>query len=134
MAKGRDAHQARVNELNLFGKDLARRSGRKCELCESQGVALKIFEVPPVPKSPDFDHCIFICDVCHEQIQSPKQRDSDHWRCLAQTVWSDIDAVKALSIALLHTFTTDWAQDTREILFAEPNISEWADTMQEELR
>ena len=48
MAKGLDKHRERLEALALFGKDLTRRAGSKCELCETAGVKLQIHEVPPV--------------------------------------------------------------------------------------
>jgi protein PhnA len=134
MAKGRDAFDARRNELSLFGKDLARRSGRKCELCQAQGVSLSIFEVPPVPKAPDFDHCIFICSTCAEQIEQPKRRDANHWRCLTQSVWNETPSIQAISVALLSTFDTDWAQDTREIVFCDDSISAWSNDIIKDIK
>ena len=68
MAKGLDKHRERLETLALFGKDLTRRAGSKCELCETSNVKLQIHEVPPVPAEPDFEHCIFICDACQDDI------------------------------------------------------------------
>ncbi len=47
MAKGLDKHRERLEAVALFGKDLTRRSGSKCELCETSNVKLQIYEVPP---------------------------------------------------------------------------------------
>ncbi|WP_298633900.1 hypothetical protein [uncultured Umboniibacter sp.] len=129
MSKGREKHQARLNELSLFGKDLARRSGRKCELCEASGVALKAVEVEPAPKEPDFDYCVFICDTCDDQLRSPKRRDHNHWRCLTQSVWSETPAIQALSIWLVRQIPEDWATDTVEMIFADDDVMQWADTI-----
>jgi len=133
MSKGREKHQQRLQELSLFGKDLARRSGRKCELCEASGTALSIYEVPPVKSEPDFDHCLFICTTCEEQINSPKLRDSDHWRCLNATVWSEVPAVQATSVALLESFSTDWAIDLKEMFFCDEETKAWADEIAKEV-
>ena len=62
MAKGKEAYEARVAELNLFGKDLARRAKLRCELCERGGETLSIVEVPPAPKDPEFKKCVMLCE------------------------------------------------------------------------
>ena len=63
MAKGLDQHRERLEALALLGKDLTRRAGSKCELCETAGAKLQIHEVPPVPSEPELEGCIFIDDV-----------------------------------------------------------------------
>ena len=73
MAKGKEAYEARVAELNLFGKDLARRAKSKCELCERGGETLSIVEVPPAPKDPDFEKCVMLCEGCRKAVEKPKQ-------------------------------------------------------------
>ncbi len=133
MSKGREKYQARLNELSLLGKDLARRSGRKCELCDASGVALSPFEVAPVPLTPNIDHCAFLCQTCIEQLNSPNLRDNNHWRLLTSTVWSSTPVIQALSVAMLATLNTDWAIDLKEMLFLEPDIQDWSNKILEEI-
>ena len=79
MAKGREQHQARMSELNSFGKDLAKRCKSKCELCGAS-TSLSIFEVTPVDE-PDFDKCVMICETCREQLEDSKNIAVNHWYC-----------------------------------------------------
>lgn len=111
MARGFDNHNKRQDVLKSFGRDLVRRSGSKCELCGSSGVSLEIFEVPPVKQEPDFESCVFICQVCSNGIDSIKKSNPDHWRCLTDKVWSGIPAVKILSVMILRAITpmAGWA-------------------------
>jgi protein PhnA len=97
MSKGADKHQARLNELNSFGKDLARRSKSHCELCDQHGVKLFIHEVPPVPSDPELEHCLFICETCQEQINYPKRLDINHWHCLHSSIWSVVPAAQVMA-------------------------------------
>ena len=106
MAKGIDNHNKRQDALKSFGKDLARRSGSKCELCGASGVSLEIFEVPPVRQDPDFENCIFICQACSSAIASIKKANTDHWRCLTDKVWSEIPAVKIISVMILRAISS----------------------------
>ena len=127
MAKGKEAHQARLNELNSFGKDLAKRCKSKCELCGAS-TSLSIFEVHPVSE-PDFDHCVMICDVCREQVEEPKKFNINHWHCLNETAWSEVPAIQVLVWRLLNSqlSTEAWAQDLKDQLYLDEEIVEWAE-------
>jgi len=121
MAKSLEQHKARQQALSLLGKDLARRANSKCELCDAKGVKLGIFEVAPIPDEPSLDHCILICGRCTEQIQKPKLRNSDHWRCLGTAVWSETLPVQVQAIIMLEQLLAhDWAIDLKEMLYIPP--------------
>lgn len=119
MARGIDNFNKRQDILKSFGKDLARRSGSKCELCAASGVSLQIFEVPPVRQEPDFDNCLFICQTCSDGIVSIKKMNPDHWRCLTERVWSDIPAVKIISVMILREISARaaWAAEVLDDLY-----------------
>lgn len=127
MSKGHERHQERHHGLSLFGKDLVRRSSSHCELCGAHGVKLSIYEVSPVPPAPDFEHCTMICDVCLEQINKPKLRNNNHWRCLNQPIWSETIAVKVLAIAMLQKIAEEerWAVELLEQLYLQPEEQAW---------
>ncbi len=133
MAKGREKHEARQAELSRFGKDLARRSKSVCELCEEPGKALRVFEVPPEPKDPDFEKCAFLCEECCEQVENEKKfRAGEHWRCLAQTVWSEVPAVQVLAVRLLRRQVNAqaWAREVLDGVFLDEEVEAWADEAQ----
>lgn len=125
MAKGREEHQARVAHLNSFGKELARRAKSKCELCEVAGEKLLVLEVPPEPRGPEVERCVMLCEACATAVREPKKfRAGDHWRCLAQTVWSEVPAVQALALRLLkrQEDSQAWARETLETVFADEEV------------
>ncbi len=130
MAKGYDQYKNRQSAISAFGKDLTRRSGSKCELCDTAGKSLEIFEVPPVPEEPDYDKCIFICELCSEQLANPKSFDYDHWRSLNQKVWSEIPAIQVMAVRILRSISEsqDWAQNILEEVYLDPEIEEWVET------
>lgn len=128
MARGKEQHDERVAQLQRFGKDLARRARSRCELCERGGLPLSIVEVPPQPGVPDFDHCVMLCEACARAVASPKQFEAgQHWRCLAQTVWSETPAVQVLALRLLRrqALTEAWARETLEIFYVDDDIEDW---------
>lgn len=126
MAKGLDKHQNRISELNVFGKDLARRARSHCELCDASGVKLNTFEVAPIQATPDFDDCILICDICTEQLNNPKRIDADHWRCLNKSMWSEVAIVQVTAMRMLRVLAEkhDWAEDLNEIAYLESEVEE----------
>lgn len=136
MAKGRDKHQARQQELSLFGKDLVRRCGAQCEMCADSGVPLSIFEIPPVPNEPDFDRCAMFCETCQEQISQPKRRDNNHWRCLNGAIWSEVAIVKALAVVMLEKVAAQepWAADLQDQVFLQEGEQELIDGIRPELK
>ncbi len=131
MAKGFEAHQARMNVLSFLGKDLARRAKSKCELCETSGQSLAAYEVPPALSEPDVDHCIFICERCLTALDSPKKRlDAEEWRFLSNAIWSEVPAVVVVAVRMLRRLEkqgADWARELLEETYLEPDIQTWAD-------
>ncbi len=128
MARGHTRHSgAHQHSISHFGKDLVRRCGAHCELCDAQGVKLRIFEVPPVPDDALLDHCIMICSTCYEQIEKPKRVDPRHWHCLFTAIWSRVPAVKVTAIAMLQRLAPrqPWAAELLEQVYLEPEERAW---------
>lgn len=135
MSKGLEKHKHRSESLSYFGKDLVRRSGSHCELCDASGTKLTVFEVPPVPKEAELSHCIFICDTCRGQIEKPKTLNADHWRCLNTSAWSPEPAIQVMSVLLIDQLIAnvkdnEWLQDLKEQLYLTEDIQEWIDSAQ----
>ena len=127
MSKAADKHKARLNELNSFGKDLARRSKSHCELCDAHGMKLLIHEVPPVAKEPEFEHCILICENCQGQIDKPKSIDINHWHCLHSSIWSEVPAVQVMAVLMAQRIRekADFAEELLDQVYLEADISSW---------
>ncbi len=129
MAKGYQENKERTATLSMFGKDLARRARSKCELCEASGVSLSVCEVPPVPSGmPEIERCVFICDSCREQFLNPKKfKPGEQWRCLAQTVWTEVPAIQVAAVRLLkrQADSQAWAREALDGLFLDEEIEEW---------
>ncbi len=126
MAKGLEKHKERINELTSFGKNLIRRSASSCELCSKKQVQLKIYELPPVSKSPDYERCLLVCDECRDQIENPKKIKSDYWRCLNNTVWSETAVIQALSIRMLNIIAVknSWAEELLDQVYPDQEVEE----------
>lgn len=127
MAGGYEKNQDKKAVLASLGKGLARRSGSKCELCSASKVSLFTVEVSPEASEPSIDTCIFICETCHNGLSSFKSVETDHWRCLNDSAWSDVPAVKVTAVRILRRLEEDhrWAADIIEDLYLEPEEEDW---------
>jgi protein PhnA len=103
-------------------KDLLDRSGSVCELCGASD-GLEAIEVAPK------DEKIVVCSTCKEQIEDESKMDSNHFRCLNDSMWSETPAVQVVAYRLLKNLSIDegWAQDLVEMMYLEPETLEWAE-------
>ncbi|HOP63614.1 MAG TPA: phnA protein [Spirochaetota bacterium] len=127
MARGYDNYKNRVDLISSFGRELTRRSGSSCELCGASGVSLSVYEVPPSREDPEPSDCVFICNDCREQLENPKKFKNTHWRSLADRVWSEIPAVKILSVMILKKISEkeNWASEIiDEVYLSEEEIEQ----------
>ena len=86
-------------------------------------------EVPPAPPEPNLEKCISLCDICREQLENPKKIDPDHWRCLNESVWSEVAAVKVTAVRMLRRLGEEhsWAMDLLEDIYLDPEEEEWVE-------
>ncbi|MEM9017733.1 MAG: phnA protein [Verrucomicrobiota bacterium] len=128
MARGWQANQERLEALKRLGKELARRARSKCELCEKGGLSLSIFEVSPVPKEPEVDRCLMLCEACRSASENPEKIVAgENWRFLTESAWSELPAVQVVSVRLLKHLAGSqaWAKGALEELFLDDEIEEW---------
>lgn len=132
MAKGYDQHIERKNKVNSFGKELTRRAKSKCELCETTGVSLSVFEVPPVKDEPEVERCIFICDECKNKLKRVKKAKENDFRFLTNSIWSEVDMVRALSIKFLTEMAAkySWAELVLDDLYIDESTEELIKTIE----
>lgn len=106
-------------------KELQERSGSKCELCN--GVEdLKIYEVLP-SRTGGVNDCVLVCGTCFEQIEDPAKADVNHWRCLNDSMWSQVPAVQVMAWRMLNRLRSEgWPQDLLDMLFLDEETLAWA--------
>lgn len=101
------------------------RSNSCCELCTSN-TALTVFDVPPAA-SADADHAILLCSNCREQIEDADKVDPNHWRCLNDSMWSQIPAVQVMAWRMLNQLASEgWPQDLLDMLYLDDEVLAWA--------
>ncbi len=106
-------------------KKLQERSSGKCEICGSEN-DLQVYAVEPQKNGNEEDH-VLLCSTCIEQIENPDKVDVNHWRCLNDSMWSEVDAVKVLSWRMLQRLKSEgWPQDLLDMMYMEDDVLEWA--------
>ncbi len=101
------------------------RSESSCELC-SATENLSVYEVPPESNG-GADQCILICEACNDQIENPEKIDVNHWRCLNDSMWSQIPAVQVIAWRMLTRLSTEgWPQDLLDMLYLDEETLAWA--------
>ena len=104
---------------------LQSRSESKCELC-SATESLGLYAVPPGPND-SADECVFICETCCEQIEDADKVDVNHWRCLNESMWSQVPAVQVMAWRMLMRLRTEgWPQDLLDMLYLDEATLVWA--------
>lgn len=129
MGKGYEENQARLTLLSSFGKDLARRAKSTCELSGKSGAPLRIYEVLPVPKDPDPDRCLMLCDEVIDALAKPTLFKADEWRHLSELIWTDQPMVQLMTVRILQDLgkTAPWCQEIIEEAYLDDEVIEAAE-------
>ncbi|MFA0087393.1 alkylphosphonate utilization protein [Vibrio sp. 10N.286.49.C2] len=103
------------------------RCGNKCELCAAE-TSLSPFVVAP-HSHVTVDHAIMLCETCSSQIENPESMDVNHWRCLNDSMWSQVAPVQVVAFRQLHRLSAEgWAQDLLDMMYMEEEVKTWAET------
>ncbi len=108
--------------------NLKERSSNVCELCKATN-NLKVYEVPPVAYITD-DKCIFICAKCIAQLDKTEALDETHWKCLSETMWSELPVLQIISWRMLNRLRkASWAQESLDMMYLDDENLAWAKKM-----
>lgn len=111
--------------MSTSAKIVQARSHGACELCQSTNNT-SVYDIPSGSKSPA-DPALMVCATCLQQIESSADLDANHWRCLNESMWSEVPAVKVISWRLLNRLSQHgWAQDLIGQLYLEDELLAWA--------
>jgi protein PhnA len=105
--------------------ELFSRSGGCCECCEA-AQTLQVYEI--LPKSTrSLDTTVFLCSTCVSQINGTEAWNSEHWKCLTKTMWSEHVAIKVISWRMLQrSKAQSWAADALDMLYLSDEELSWA--------
>jgi protein PhnA len=93
------------------------------------GAGGKLFPFVVDPKTGNHvDEQVAICKTCHKQIEKLEFIDITHWRCLDNSMWSQVPAVQVLSYRMLQALSDqNWAVDLLGMIYLDDETLEWAD-------
>ena len=115
-------------------KALLARAESKCELCGATD-ELSSYEVPPesdnasssTSSRSNIDNCVLTCNTCREQIENPDKTDPNHWRCLNDSMWSQVPAVQVMAWRMLSRLSGEgWPMDLLDMLYLDDEMLMWA--------
>ena len=113
--------------------ELQKRSNDACELCQSNN-NLVVYQVPP-KLIKNVEHCALICAVCLEQINDTVKTDANHWRCLNDSMWSEVSAVKVIAWRMLNRLKGEgWPQDLLDMIYLDDETLNWAKSGLDEVK
>jgi len=101
-------------------QDLLTRSNSTCELCGSKD-NLSAMDVAPKTDN------ILVCAICKNQIENPDKVDVNHWRCLNDSMWSELPAVQIMAWRMLTRLKNEgWPQDLLDMMYFDEDMLTWA--------
>ena len=104
---------------------LQARSGSACELC-ANSENLSAYEVSPLSDG-DTEQSFLACDICVDQINNPDRVDVNHWRCLNDSMWSQVPAVQVMAWRMLTRLSAEgWPQELLDMMYLDDETLAWA--------
>lgn len=109
-------------------QELHARAESKCELCGATD-NLGVYEIPPTSEG-TADQAILMCGTCRAQIDDPTEMQVNHWRCLNDSMWSQVPAVQVMAWRMLDRLRAEgWPQDLLDMLYLDEETISWAQAM-----
>lgn len=95
---------------------LQSRSNNTCELCAGT-FGLKVYTIPP-SLNESVDNSLLICDTCYSQIEKQSEMDTNHWRCLNDSMWNENVAVQIMSWRMLQRLRNEgWPKNLLDMMY-----------------
>ncbi len=105
---------------------LQSRCDGSCEICGTKATEIKAYTVPP-KKETTAETAVALCDTCYQQISASDYSNSNYWRCVTGSIWSEVQPVQALSYKILQTLKNeDWAAETLDTIYVDEAVMDWA--------
>ncbi len=106
-------------------KQVQTRSNSACELCGATE-ELTLYQVQPTRNANPDDH-LQGCATCITQIENKDQTEGNHWRCLNDSIWSQVPAVQVIAWRMLNRLRAEsWPVDLLDMLILDDETLDWA--------
>lgn len=104
---------------------LHERSESKCELCAANE-NLACYRLAP-ELNDALDSSILTCSLCLEQINDPTKTNPNYWRCLNNSMWSQIPAIQVMVWRILNGIEGEsWPADLLDMMYLDDETLKWA--------
>lgn len=108
-----------------FEKQLIERSGNGCELSGETG-DLSFYQVLP-SEGNSVDDFVVISTNLLNQLEGKSEIVPDQWRCLNDSMWSEVPAVKVVVYRMLDQLKGEgWPVDLIDMMYMEDSELKWA--------
>ncbi|MEQ8240329.1 MAG: PhnA domain-containing protein [Cyclobacteriaceae bacterium] len=102
---------------------LLERADHTCELCTASS-PLVIYKVENATGE---DANIVVCQNCSSQLHGTSPIEVNHWRCLNDSMWSEVPAVQVVAYRMLYKLREEgWPQDLLELMYLPEELIPWA--------
>ncbi|MFI1745224.1 PhnA domain-containing protein [Thalassobellus sediminis] len=92
------------------------RSNNTCELCASN-TDLSQYTIPP-SLNENVANDVLVCKNCLDQIEGNEEMDTNHWRCLNDSMWSEFVAVQIMAWRMLQRLRAEgWPKDLLDMMY-----------------
>ncbi len=119
MAKGYQANKERLAAIAVFGKDISKRAGFKCEWCEGKD-DLRPWDYQP-DDEPGMENLALLCGRCRE-LADGKKADLSELRSIRNALWSDVPAVAEGAARVLSQCREGWVREAIEESFIDDSV------------
>lgn len=108
-----------------FEKELIARSGGICEI-SGESNNLVAYLVAPKTGQLASDY-IYITKDLKDQLEGNTDVNPNSWRCLNDSMWSEVEAVKVVAFRMLNQLKNEgWPNDLLEMIYLEEETLAWA--------
>ena len=102
------------------------RCNNSCEICSTATEEINSYLVPPKTEV-NIENAVALCNECFQQISTSNYSNSNYWRCVTGSIWSETPAVQTLSYKILQALKNEaWATETLDATYVDESIVEWA--------
>lgn len=108
-----------------FDKQLVERSGGVCEI-SGASENLQAYLVPPRTGNSVDDYVLMTSNLM-EQLEGKIPFNANDWRCLNDSMWSEVEAVKVIAYRVLNALKSEgWPSDLLDMIYLEEDTLSWA--------
>src|SRR3989338_4468229 len=113
------------NNAMSFEKELIARSGNVCELSGNTDNLVAYLVAPAA--GTNADEYIYIQQGLKDQLDGTTETIPNDWRCLNDSMWSEVPAVKVIAYRVLNQLRGEgWPVDLLDMMYLDEETLEWA--------